>query len=137
LAEFQRENGIADTGGNGNTVAEAMADLNRQLTQAQADRIQLQAFLAREREASPDTLPQVGANPVIQQMKQKLAEVRAELAQSEVIYGKNHPNIKKLQNQAHELESQIASQRSAIVGELKTSYAAAKAREEMMGAQIR
>jgi len=136
LADFQRANAIADTGGNGNTVAEEMADLNRQLTQAQADRIQLQAFLAREQQTSPDTLPQVRSNPVIQQMTQKLAEVRADLAQSEIIYGKNHPNIKKLQSQAHELEAQIASQRSAIVGELKTSYAAARAREQMMGAQI-
>jgi len=137
LADFQPANGIADMGENHNTMAEEMADLNRQLTQAQADRIQLQAFLARAKEASSDTLPQVRANPVIQQMTQKLGEVRAELAQSEVIYGKNHPNIKKLQNQAHELESQIAHQRSAIVGELKTAYAAAKAREQMMGEQIR
>jgi polysaccharide biosynthesis transport protein len=137
LSDFQRENGIADTGENRNTVAEAIVDLNRQLTQAEADRIQLQAFLAREKEASPDTLPQVRSNPVIQQITQKLAEVRAEVAQSEVIYGKNHPNIKKLQNQAQELEAQIAAQRSAIVSELKTTYAAAKAREEMMGAQVK
>src|SRR5215472_3173435 len=39
LADFQRANGIADTGEDRNTVAEEMADLNRQLTQAQADRI--------------------------------------------------------------------------------------------------
>ena len=137
LAAFQRENGIADTGENRNTVAEEMVDMNRQLTQAEADRIQLQAFLAREKQASPDTLPQVRGNPVVQEMTKKLADVKAELAQSEVIYGKNHPNIKKLQNQASELEAQIAAQRSAIVSELKTTYAAAKAREEMMGAQIK
>jgi polysaccharide biosynthesis transport protein len=137
LAEFQRTNGIADVGENRNTVAEEMTELNRQLTQAQADRIQLQAFLERQKETSPETLPQVRSNPVIQAMTQKLAEVRAELSQSEVIYGKNHPNIKKLQNQAHELEAQIADQRSAIVSELKTSYAAAKAREQMMGAHVK
>lgn len=137
LAEFQRANGIADTGENKNTVAEEMVELNRQLTQAEADRIQVQAFLAREKEASPNTLPQVNANPVIQQMTQKLADVRAELAQSEVIYGRNHPNIKKLENQAKALETQIAAQRAAIVGELKTSYAAARAREQMMGEQIK
>jgi capsular exopolysaccharide synthesis family protein len=137
LADFERDNGIADTGNNRNTVAEEMADLDRQLTQAEADRIQLQAFLARERETSPDTLPQVRANPVIQQLTEKLVAVREELAKSEVIYGKNYPDIKKLQNEEHELESQIAYQRLLIVGELKTSYAAAKAREQMMGAQIR
>jgi capsular exopolysaccharide synthesis family protein len=137
LADFERDNGIADTGNNRNTVAEEMADLDRQLTQAEADRIQLQAFLARERETSPDTLPQVRANPVIQQLTEKLVAVREELAKSEVIYGKNYPDIKKLQNEERELESQIAYQRSLIVGELKTSYAAAKAREQMMGAQIR
>ncbi|HLW51619.1 MAG TPA: polysaccharide biosynthesis tyrosine autokinase [Candidatus Angelobacter sp.] len=137
LADFQRENGIADTGENRNTVAEEMVDMNRQLTQAEADRIQLQAFLAREKQASPDTLPQVRSNPVVQEMTKKLADVRAELAQSEVIYGKNHPNIKKLQNQAQELEAQIAAQRTAIVSELKTTYAAARAREQMMGAQMK
>ena len=137
LADFERDNGIADTGDNRNTVAEEMADLDRQLTQAEADRIQLQAFLARERETSPDTLPQVRANPVIQQLTEKLVAVREELAKAEVVYGKNYPDIKKLQNEEHELESQIATQRSLIVGELKTSYAAAKAREQMMGAQIR
>jgi len=137
LADFQRANGIADTGENQNTVAEEMVNLNRQLTQAEADRIQLQAFLAREKETSPDTLPQVRANPVIQQLTQKLADVRGELAQSAAVYGKNHPNIKKLQNQAQELEAQIANQRSAIVGELKTTYAAARAREQIMGARIK
>lgn len=137
LAAFQRENGIADTGENGNTVAAEMVDMNRQLTQAEADRIQLQAFLAREKQTSPDTLPQVRDNPVVQEMTKKLADQKAELAQSEVIYGKNHPNIKKLQNQVNELEAQIAGQRSAIVSELKTSYAAARAREQMMGAQIK
>jgi capsular exopolysaccharide synthesis family protein len=136
LADFQRVNGIADTGENRNTVAEEIADLNRQLTQAEAERIQLQAFLAREKEASPDSLPQVRANPVIQQMTQKLADVRAEIAQSEVIYGRNHPTIKKLHNQAQELEAQIAVQRSGIVSELKTAYAAAKAREQIMEGQI-
>jgi len=74
---------------------------------------------------------------VIQEMTKKLADIRAELAQSEVIYGKNHPNIKKLQNQAQELEAQIGAQRSAIVSELKTTYAAAQAREHMMGDQIK
>lgn len=137
LADLQRANGIADTGENKNTVAEEMVELNRQLTQAEADRIQVQAFLARQKEASPDTLPQVNSNPVIQQLTQKLADVRAELALSEVIYGKNHPNIKKLENQAKALETQITAQRAAIVGELKTSYAAARAREQMMGEQIK
>lgn len=137
LADFQRQNGIADTGENNNTVAQEMNELNHQLTQAEADRIQLQAFLTREKQSSPDSLPQVRDNPVVQQMTQKLADIRSELAQAEVIYGKNHPNIKKLQNQAQELEAQIGAQRSAIVSELKTTYAAARAREQMMGAQIK
>jgi len=137
LADFQRANVIADTGDNKNTVAEEITDLDRQLTQAQADRIQLQAFLAREKETSPDTLPQVRSNPLTQQLTQKLADVHAQLAELEVVYGKNHPNIKKLEHEARQLETEIAAQRAAIVSELKNSYAAAKAREGMMAAQIK
>ncbi len=137
LADFQRQTGIAPVDDNKSTFTEEMADLQKQYTQAQADRIQLEALLHRVKEATPDTLPQVNANPVVQQLTQKLAEAKAELAQQSVVYGKNHPNVIKLQHQVDTLQSQLNAQRENILSELKTSYAAAKAREGLMSGQMR
>ncbi len=137
LADFQKNTGIADLGDGGSTFAQQINELNRQLTQAQADRIQMESFLERVKTSGIDSLPQVGASPVIQKLTQKLAETRGELAQTLAVYGKNHPNVKKLQNEANELEAQIRLERASIFGELKTSYAAARAREQLLTAQTK
>jgi len=81
-------------------------------------------------------LPQVQSSSLIQQLTQKLTEVRAELAQARVIYGGNHPNVKKLESQANELEAQLNGQKRDILDGVKTAYAAALARERLMSGEV-
>jgi succinoglycan biosynthesis transport protein ExoP len=107
------------------------------LMQAEADRIQLQSYLNKFNGEGSGSLPQISSNPVVQALTQKLAETRAELAQTLAIYGKNHPNSQKLQNQVDELQSQLRAQRSAILSDLRTSYSAAQAREQLMQSQVK
>jgi polysaccharide biosynthesis transport protein len=137
LAEFQKSIGVADVDSNRSTFTEQMDELNRQLTQAQADRIQLQALLKSVQAGSPDVLPEIRNNPVVQQLSAKLAEQRAELSQARVIYGPNHPNVKKLRSQVDELQSQLEAQKIAVLGSIRSSYAAAQARENLMDSQIK
>jgi polysaccharide biosynthesis transport protein len=136
LANFQSTSGIADVDQNKNTFSEQMAELNRQKTQAQAERIQLESYLRRAG-GDIENLPQIQNNLVVQQLSQRLGESRAELSQTLAVYGKNHPNAKRLQNQADELESQLRIQRSAIVGQMQISYSAALTREQMINSQMR
>lgn len=137
LAEFQKTIGVADVDSNKSTFTERMTELNRQLTQAQADRIQLEALLKSVQAGSPDVLPEVRNNPVVQQLSTRLAEQRAELSQARVIYGPNHPNVKKLQSQVDELETQLETQKAAALSSIRTSYSAARARETLMDSQIK
>lgn len=137
LADFQKSIGVADVDTNKSTFTEQMSELNRQLTQAQADRIQLEALLKSVKAGSPDVLPEMRNNPVVQQLSTKLAEQRAELSQARVIYGVNHPNVKKLQSQVDELQSELEAQKTSVLGSIRTSYAAAQARENLMDSQIK
>ncbi len=136
LAHYQKANGIADVGDNKSTLSEQMGELDRQLAQAQSDRIQAESYLRQVQQSGAEALPQVRSNPVIQDLVQKLAETKSELAQSTVIYGVNHPNVKKLHNQASELENQIEAQRRAVVSELQANASAALAREHLLSAEI-
>ncbi|HXY04214.1 MAG TPA: polysaccharide biosynthesis tyrosine autokinase [Terriglobales bacterium] len=137
LADFQSTSGIADVDQNKSTFSEQMAELSRQKTQAQAERIQLESFLLKANSGELENLPQVQNSLVIQQLNQKLGETRAELAQTLAVYGDKHPNAIRLQNQADELESQLRLQRNAILGQMQTSYAAALTREHMIDSQMR
>jgi polysaccharide biosynthesis transport protein len=132
LADFQKTSGIVEVDENKNTFADEMSDLNKQMVQISADRMQLESYLRKAEEGKADSLPQIRANPVVQALTQKLAETRAELAMTQVTYGKNHPMVSRLEHQQAELERQISGQRDAIVSELKTSYSAAVARERLM-----
>lgn len=135
LAAFQRQTGVADVDEGRNTFGELMTELNKQEAQVQSERIQLQSFIEKARTGGVDSLPQVRDNPVVQKLTQNLAEVRSQLAQNLVIYGVNHPNTKKLQSQADELEKQLAIQRNDALEQLRTSYEVARAREKLMAGQ--
>ena len=135
LAEFATKTGIADVDPNSNTYAEKMGDLNKQLVQAESDRIQFESFLRRG--ADPDSLPQVRNSPVVQTLLQKLAEAEAQRAQARVLYGPNHLEVRKLESQISELQALIRVQRAAIVSELSTNYLAARAREELLSGEVK
>jgi succinoglycan biosynthesis transport protein ExoP len=135
LADFGEKTGIADVDPNTNTYSEKMGDLNKQLVQAAADRIQYESFLAPSRNA--DTLPQVRSNLVIQALTQKRAEAEAQLAQARVIYGPNHAEVRKLEKQVGELKNAIGMQQQEIVSELWTNYRAARTRERSLSGEVR
>jgi capsular exopolysaccharide synthesis family protein len=137
LAAFQKQSGIAGLSETQNTFSEEMMELSKQLMQAQADRIQLQAYLDKFNGQTNASLPQISANPVVQNLTQKLAEVRSELQQTLAVYGKNHPNAIKLQNQADELDAQLKAERASIFSDVRTSYRAAQAREQLMDSRMK
>lgn len=137
LSEFQQTIGVADMEGDKSSFTEHIGELSRQLTLAEAERIQLQALLKNVQGSNPDSLPEVRNNPVVQQLSQRLAERRVELSQALVVYGKNHPNAKKLQTEVEELQAQIESQKKAILTSTQASFVAANARENLMAAEIK
>lgn len=135
LAAFQKKTGVADIDEGRNTFGDLMTELDRQTTQVQSERIQLESYLQKAREGGLDSLPQVRDNPVVQKLTQNLADVRAQLSQDLVIYGINHPNTKKLKSQELELEKQLAIQKQEALDQLRISYDAARARERLMAGQ--
>lgn len=137
LADYENKWGIADLGQDDkqqSTTTQRIAQLNQELTQAQADRIELQSYIKGGNEAA---FQQVGNDPVVQTLTQKLADARTALSESEVIYGKNHPNVKKLQSQVDELQTQLNGQRGVIIGSLQKKYAAAEARERLLAQEMK
>lgn len=137
LIDYEKTWGIADLGEDSkeqSTTTQRIAQLNQELTQAQGDRIQLESYVKEGNEAA---IQQVSNDSVLQSLTQKLADARTALSESEVIYGPNHPTVKKLKSQVEELQTQLAAQRNVIIGHIRTSYAAARERERLLEGELK
>jgi polysaccharide biosynthesis transport protein len=144
LIDFQQKNGIVDVGGapagqNGgstagpqNPITERIVELNRQLTQAEADRLNNQAFVRMVNSGDAGSLPQMRDNVVLQELQKRLAESRADLAQALAVYGENNSNVRRLRNQTNELQTQSDLERQRIINQVKTAYNSSQAHEQLL-----
>lgn len=137
LANFESANGIADVGDGRSTYGDLLTDLDKQRSQTAAERIRLQALLGKQAEKNADSLPQVEQSKLIQDVTEKQADVLGQLAQAKAIYGPNHPNVKRLQDQANALQAQLSQEKSGILAEVQREYAAAQAQERLMNGEVK
>jgi polysaccharide biosynthesis transport protein len=137
LAEFQQNTGIVAVDQTQSTLGVRMSELNRQLAAAEGERIQLQALLQKMDAGNPDSVSEVNNDPVIQELSKRLAAAQGDLSEAAVVYGANHPNVKKLQAQVSELESQLRAQKQTILASLATNFRAANVRERLLGDQVK
>jgi len=136
LVRFQRSSGITDIDEQQNTFTQRVAELNRQLTQAEMDRVQYQSFLSKASLGEEDSLPQVEDNQVILALKQKLAQAQADLSQGLAVYGPNHIKAKQLQSQVDDLSASLSTEKQRVVGALKTNAVAAERRQLEVGQRL-
>jgi polysaccharide biosynthesis transport protein len=130
----------ADTTGQAmasNPIAVRVAQLNQQLTASIADRLQQQSNVRLIDQGRTDVLPQMKDNQLIQELTKRLVDGRAQLAQALAVYGGNNPQVRKLQQQAEELNTQLNAERARIAEQLKSSYRSAQIREELLRKQLR
>lgn len=120
-----------------NPVAVRVAQLNQQLTQSMADRMQQESNIKLIEENHYDVLPQMKDSPLIQELTQKRVDSRAQLAQALAVYGSNNPAVKKLAQQTDELTTQLTAERGRIVEQIKGSYKTAKVREDLLRKSLR
>jgi succinoglycan biosynthesis transport protein ExoP len=132
VADYQKKYGLVESDERDIPFAQLMSEVSRQLSDAQADRIQAEAYVRTIDLGQPDTIPTVRTDPVYQSLLTRYGEVRAQLAQAEAIYGDESPNVKKLLGETNELASQVEVERSRLIGKVRASFAAAQSREQMM-----
>jgi len=132
VADYQKRYGLVEVDERDVPLAQLMSEVNHQLSDAQADRIQAEAYVRMIDLGQQDSIPAVRDDQVYQNLMTHYADARAQLAQARTIYGDENTNVKKLQDQSNELSAQIAAERVRMVNQVRTAYSAARNREEMM-----
>jgi capsular exopolysaccharide synthesis family protein len=120
-----------------NPIATRVSELNQQLTQAMGDRLQNESYMKQIQQGNIDSLPQMKDNVLIQGLTSRLVDSRAQLAEALAVYGSNNPQVRKMEQQSEEINRQLDSERNRIASQIKSAYASAQNREQLIRNTLR
>jgi capsular exopolysaccharide synthesis family protein len=135
LVDYERRNAIVNISDKQSVVEQRLADLSRDLTSAQSERLQKQSVyeLVRSNESE---VASVAQNDLLQHLEEKYADLRSQYVDALGQSGPKHPKVERLQSQVDELQSLIARERSRIVKQMRNDYMAAQGRERLLAAAV-
>jgi polysaccharide biosynthesis transport protein len=113
-----------------------LAELNRQLVLAAAERTARETRLVRLREGGGDAAGADGGSPLLQNLGALKAELLRKEAELAGRYGERHPRLQDLRAERTELDARIAEERRARLRDLDAEVAAARARERTLAAGL-
>ena len=132
VADYQKKYGLVESDDRNVPLGQLMAEVSKQQSEAQADRIQTEAYVRMIDLGQQDAIPALRDDTVYQSLLTHYADLQGQLAQAQTIYGDENSNVKKLKNEANELAAQVDAERSRLASRLRTALTAAQAREQMM-----
>ena len=136
VVDYQRRYGLVEEDDKDGPTSQLVSGVSHQLAEAQADRIQAEAYVLMIATGQAESLPQIRESQVYQTLTAQRAESSARLAQARAIYGEENNNYKKAQNELNELTAQLDAEKERIVNQVHTAYAAASEREQLMKASM-
>jgi capsular exopolysaccharide synthesis family protein len=136
LNNYRREKGILALSGRGNIVVDRLSDLNKELTEAEGNRIALEAQVKLIRERSYDYIPEVVNSTLIQTLKQNLIQLQGQYASLALQFKSSYPPMAQLEAQVDETRRRLAGEVDRVVGGIQSAYLAASAREKELHAKL-
>ncbi len=129
---YERKNQIWTIDEKQNITTQKLADLNKELTAAQADRMKREADYQMARAGNLDAIPAIRDSHVIQDLNRKRSETSAQYSGALSQYGPNFPKVVRLQEQLKELDQLLAREKVNIVNGLESEYRMAEQREALI-----
>jgi polysaccharide biosynthesis transport protein len=129
LNHYRRDKGIISLDDKENIVVERLSDLNNLLTQAEAERIGLEAQVQQLRTRSYASLPAVMNSTPIQVLREQLARLERERAQLAVQFKEKYPGRAQIEAQILETQQALKSEIQSVTSALESSYLTALTRE--------
>lgn len=137
LNVFRRGKGIISLDEKENIVVERLADLNRRLTEAEVERIGLEAHAQLIKLRDYDSLPAVITHPLIQNLKGQLVNLAGQYANLATQFKSGYPPVAKLKAQIDETKNRLDQQIGGIVEGIHSAYLAAQAKEKTLASEMK
>lgn len=136
LQDYARRNGLVflenDKGASQNVANERLQELQEELTKAQAERYEKESVYRLVQSGDYGSLPGVVENKLIQDLSERLAELKRELAQLSTKFNPEYPRVKEIQSQIGEIEATLKEERQRAADKITNEYLAAVRREALV-----
>src|SRR2546422_10371228 len=112
VVDYTKEIGIFGLGDKQNIVTAKLDDLNKELTSAEADRVQKEIDYRLARSGEPELIAKLGPDNLITKLRAQQADLENQMAQASVQLGPANPKIS-------ELSKQLAQARQSVDVEVR------------------
>jgi polysaccharide biosynthesis transport protein len=137
LVAYEREHNILGVDEKQNVVTSKLEELNKQLTEAEADRMDKQAIYQAIAAGSLDQIPETKSSEAMQALRLRESELKSEYAQTTTTFGPQHPKVIELSNRMEALDGSIQAESKRLAARAHGEYVAARAREQKLGKAFR
>ncbi len=136
LVKYQKENEILGIDEKQNIIAQKLDELNKELTQAQGDRIQKEAAFKQAQSGSYEISGGGQQYGMMDKLRSQEADLKSQLAQLTTQFGPSYPKVREVSNQLAQVQTSILQENSKIGSRLKRDYETAMQREKLLQAAL-
>lgn len=141
VANFRAQSDLLIGQNNSVLATQQLSELSTELSRVRANRGAAEANAASVRAvlasgASLDALPEVLSSPLIQRLRERQVQLKADIADLSTTLLDNHPRIRSLRSQLADLDRQIRTEAENVLKALSAEADAAKLREQQLVADL-
>src|ERR1700692_3402368 len=133
---YERQNQIWTLDDKQNITTQRFADANRELTNAQTERVKKQAILEFAKSGNIDAVPQIQSDPALAEFQRRLTETKSQYKEALEQFGPNFPRVQRLQAQIKDIQENSQKEKQNIIDLLDSEYRQAVARETMLSKEL-
>src|SRR5438309_4549261 len=129
---YERQNQIWTLDDKQNITSQRLGDINRQLTEAQSERMKKESLYQFAKSGNLDAVPQIQSNLALTELFKKRSEVSSEYTDALNQYGPNFPKVQRLQAQLKDYDQSIEKGKKNVLDVLESDYREAQQRESLL-----
>src|SRR5438876_6207519 len=130
--EYERKNQIWEIDDKQNISTQRLSDLNKELTDAQSERMKRQALYEFAKSGNADSVPELRSDTVLQDLLKRRGDLNSQASDALAQYGPNFPKVQRLQGQLKEIDQLILDEKKSIIDQMGNDYNAARQREMLL-----
>jgi len=145
LVKYQKEHNILGIDEKQNIITSKLDELNKSLTEAEADRMEKESVfrLLQNNETDPASAAAIGNNisqtsganttsSLLEKLREQEADLKIQIAQLNTQFGPSYPKVAQLNNQLTEIDTQTQAELRKVSSRLRGDYMASLQREQML-----
>src|SRR5256884_256984 len=129
---YERQNQIWTLDDKQNITSQRLSDINKQLTDAQSERMKKESLYQLAKSGNLDAVPQIQSNLALTELLKKRSEVSSDYTDALNQYGPNFPKVQRLQAQLKDYDQSIEKEKKNILAVLESDYREAQQRESLL-----